>query len=1541
MTEELSEALLDGLARLRENSHSQALRRFDDRTLCRVSLLPRWTEALATRLSLGNPNGYKEFIARLVQAGLVEVGITSSDAGEPQEAFWVRARRRREIGDHLRERLGASGLNEEYRSFCALVDRESSDDPEVRLWLRVRRFQEDSSGRALLETVEDLINRGDGASAATTIAAAKAVADVIGGSLDSAVTRAQWRLDRDYRARDDLDHLRGYFRRAEIESSLRELITEDSANWALHLRGEAGVGKTMVLRYLASGQFARDHGLPVFPVARIDFDHLDPRYPEQRPVELLVALTDQLVGFASSRHTEHYYRSVHDVAVSLHEEFATQAPDPARTARLIDEAIRRFVSLVEGIGAPVVLVLDTCEELAKLYAPGTTAPAIDRTFELLERLHALAPSTRVVFAGRRGLVPGPDQQASPALRQRPYLDVLAIAGFTEEEAVRFATIREVSVELLPAVLERSSVRGTGRFNPFDLESYSTWVRTDPAVDPEELLNAPGDPYIERRIIPRMEPAAVAALPVAVAFGTFDRTLIAPALRRLDLDPGMVFDMLAGQEWVRLRPGGHGDRPWVIEIDEHIRERMRRALGDDPSFDESDLGRDAVGVIQESRLGEVPSEVVEAAMRMLPIAEAAALWDEVDRRVLAEGEWGWATQVAARVAAGEAGRGRKGPNLLAAVLATRASAQIHAWQPVVKPEDPTVQLAGPGSPSSLEALWSSVLKHAARHPDPRQRRALTVRAICGSAAAGADPGTVDWADLIDLARESVFAGAVMAAAEAAAAAPRQPDALASLLAELSEHQMPQIAAQALILRCGLLLRRGTPASAAELAQRAVELTEKPNLGPDWADWVPPRGLRDRARLVRLVIALRGGEGVDEAEWLLWRRQAVARSSGFDVDADRLVAATIDYELCHRVPSSLPGLTVRTTERAVVGWLHCGLSRPAVVAAADALEAQGEVGQAVSLLRDYRNRAAHDGGDPRTLELCELALLRLCRRERTTEFAPVDRLAREGTPRVRDEAWLVLRLVEGAEPNLAKLGTGYGQWRCAPDLLPPPDDGKWQPADHLDVWELAAIRSEFEEFPDVPPADRAQATAALMAGEVSRPESASSIQLLHLAVALFETCGDERGTALAKRRIEQSLGLTSISTPLDSPETSPEGVTAFTVYKSGFRVRLRDARRFLTRLVSTPGWPPGQSVLVIELLGVLTVAAFRVAAPGSVPLLQVLLVLAIFLITWLGLQYLGDFMIDTIRIRRSPTASADLTNGRSFRLDQLDPRPPGRPIPGRRLSGLTVFGRYRLPDRHLPMPLGRMDVTLSRPLGNRLPHIVALDVDRELQGHPWEQWVGRGQPSGRARPLVVRLHRGERRDVETVTWAEWSAVFHGPAHLERRRNPQAVQGQRLLHIVGVPVRTSSGTFVRVPSARDTSAESRRAVNRESLLDLDVLTELPTTMLVLQAEPVDDRPRPLDEMREDFIRCALTAMDNDVDVVLIVPPLPDVLAAEVADLLWHELTDTAARPVAEQVFDVAIRVRSLIATSKQGASSASSADLDTILFYRANHLSKENDV
>ncbi|RKT54383.1 ATP-binding protein [Saccharothrix australiensis] len=1522
-SEGLGDRLRRGLAALGQEAWEHSLRQFDVRTLCRASLLPRWNRALAADLGLTTADGFPRLVERLERAGLIERGIDSSDLGpdldQPGETFWIRSRYRREIGDHLRERLGRA-LQAEYEALCRLVDGLRPDDPQLRLWLAVRRFQHDPSGRSLLDRVDGLLGTGDVPAAAATVATARLVSDVIGGTLEGAVTRAQWRLDREYRTADDLDHLRGYFRRADIEEAIRRLVaTPDDAPpgapWALHLMGDAGVGKTMVLRYLASGRFAEEHGLAPFPVARVDFDHLDPRYPEQRPVELLVALTDQLLGFAPSRSAEHYHRSVHDTAEALHEELARPEPDAGQARTLVAGAVERFARLVEETGRPVVLVLDTCEELAKLYAPGVSAPAIDRTFDLLERLHERVPQVRVVFAGRRWLVP-PDSRryGGPRLRPRPYVSVLRIAGFTAAEADRFLDSRSVPDALRPALLERSAVRGTDRYNPFELESYCSWVRSDGDLVAGDLLDAPGDPYIERRIVARVQdPAVFAALPAAVALGRFDLPLISPALRRAGVEPGAAFDGLAAQEWinvVRLNPDG---RPGVVEVDEHIRDRIRNVLGTGDlgaPLDERRLGRDAATVIEQTELSDVAAETVEAAMRLLPSDEAAALWEGIDRRVTRHDEWGWAMQVTSRIAAVEAERPTPG-SVLAAVLATQAAARVHT-----------------GQRQGLAELWTEVQRSAPHHPLAGQRESLALRAQFGRFASGHRVEAADWNDLAGraLGRPDI-ADSVLAALDTAVAHPPVADAHAAtvdrLLSALGDHPVPQIAAHALILRCGLVLRRGRPTDPAPLAARAVELLEGAREPAKQRDWVAPRGLLDRARLMRVLVALYGGEPLPEATWRPWRADALRRGEE-DVDADRLIAATLDYELCHGVvPVKSLAVPLPHHSWSDTGWLHFGLGRPWVLAVADALSAAGRPWVAADLLGRHRRAAVASGEDARVVEYCELALLRLCRRHRTTEWAPVVRLAHEGTPRVRDEAWLVRRLVDDAEPARPLLGSAYGYWRCAPESQPPePPD--WQPADHLDAWEAAVLATDDLLHPVIPDTARARGVVALAAGEVrGLAAPARGANLLRVAREEFGGAGDhdaaDQAATLAARLDRRARSETSA-------ERAPvESIGVGTAARNLFRAITADlAAHHLPSLVALVALPLLTALFVTALpqwAAYVMVGGYAAAAVSAL------------LVHLVGDR---DFTpVDVVAVGSTSAGRVDLTTVDAVLLDEFDGGASNRL---RRLANYTKWvslGRRRLPEDDAPAPVAEVDVKArSSPVATlRVHHPVALEVQRDLQVLAWEQWIGRARSRWAARPLVFRVHTGGRRRPPDQRRNASVATFHGPAHLEPERSRHDATADRLLlHLVGTPVTTTAGPQFRVrdwTGDDDGYARGSRAADREVLLDIDEATSRPTGVVVLQAEPVDHGPLPLDETRADFVRCAVAAVDRGVGTVLVVPPLTDDLALRVVRLIWGVAAH--GTPGTRAVLSAFAEIRDLVAAAETGSAGTTPASLDLILFHR----------
>ena len=362
------------------------------------------------------------------------------------ETFWVRGVAREQLQTYLRD--ANVPVERELDALASAVQNRGAVDPGMNDWLRVvQHHRRDPSGQSLMTEVDRLIGQEKLPEAATLVATARSVGSMLTGPLADAARRAQWRLDRAHRNAEDQRLLQYYAARPRIEAALDDLLSLNTSHWALHLLGAGGVGKTMLVRYLASGLYAsaKEGRVSGFPVARADFDNLDPRFPQERPAELFRALAGEIVGYGTTRGFDYATRRFQDAADALNEEMARTEIDAGRRLSLRDDMIRSFALLLSELPPPVVLIMDTCEELAKLYALGAPAPAIDEMFEMLDKLHDAYPSLRVVLAGRRHLVPDSDDghdAAGPRLQVRPFLRVVSIEGFTEDEAEHYLLNRD-------------------------------------------------------------------------------------------------------------------------------------------------------------------------------------------------------------------------------------------------------------------------------------------------------------------------------------------------------------------------------------------------------------------------------------------------------------------------------------------------------------------------------------------------------------------------------------------------------------------------------------------------------------------------------------------------------------------------------------------------------------------------------------------------------------------------------------------------------------------------------------------------------------------------------------------------------------------------------------------------------------------------------------------------------------------------------------------------------------------------------------------
>jgi len=1532
---------------------------FEPRVLSWLLLLPEWTER---EWPFGS-----DMIDQLDSSGLVE----RRDTLDGGDAFWVRDSVRHDLARYVRQVRG-SELEEDIAQLA-----QSS-------WLgTLTPYREDPSGRVLMDAVEQLLGDGDFGEATRLTAAARLLGEALSEPLADAARRARWRIDRAVRTAEDRRQLRHYVHRGSVEAELTALRSPSSGYIALHLLGGGGTGKTMVIRHLCSTSET--------PVARIDFDHLDPRYPDQRPGEILLALAGELLGYGATRQAYAFYRRLQDAVDAVHEELAS---DLQATERLFNEMIWSFARFIEQFPPPVLLVLDTCEELAKLYTPGSEAPAIDRTFQILEQLHDQVKSVRFVFAGRRWLVQplgeGPDA-ASPRLRHRPSVRVLPFTGFTLVEAEEYLRKRNVTPTAMTEALLHRSAAPDGTYSPFELAAYCEWTLSDPRLNPSELRNAPGDPLVERRIIGRVTDRIRTAVPVAAALGRFDLDLITPALRRSGLDPQEVFDELTGQEWVNVLSVNSLGAPRVIEVDEHLRSRILYVTALQHPVDMHALGRDAVAAIERSALPDLPVETVEAAIRLLPVADAGEFWASLERRLTADHAWGWAAQTSMRAGAIEFARADgDGPTILAATLATQAAARIHT-----------------ANSGDVVSLWKAVERYASRHPDPRQSRTLAVRGLLGRLAAGdplADPSLIT-------AMDDDLVGSFVAAAQRMVADGRDASRLVSWLA--AANRDPRIAAVASSLSSVLALWSGDSQGARLSADAA--LMQAVRHGPAYADWVPPRRLADRCRLTRLFVAWTSGEPLTAVPWEAWRDEAIHHVD--DIDAERLMSLTLRFERGYR---ALPEQTIeRVTaaehyaRRRPADWLHFQV-RPLLVELVTASWIGRDRG--FVMLQQRIEEALAAGDDPDTVDASQLAQMHLFRRHRFTDTR-VTMLSGDAAPIVRAEAWLVRNLVSGEQPATAQeAGSWHGWWQCqqSPERQPrppvadagiPPDIlyadqveynkhfGLEPPAvdDGPPSFDPVQILRSGNSLEQMAPGERGRAMlvagevlalrspvlGAMLLAEAVKPlvragDEVSAIQATVLAVLsagradalqvrLTELLPDgwlpdrwgaelphtwakwqlaatylyrnEKVPALASPAPELKLPVKPRAVPspsresTDSEESPPLRETSSPAAGSWAPAPWRESWGF-------GGWTFGAVALAGLAWFVLQV--FLSASDGTpiftrAGLSSVLSFIVILLIA-LVLAVVAVAII---------TAAALPYIGVYRRFSAPSPRgfrftfPHGTVyVTGLRAATLE----RRLVIRFLAWrPVWRKRITdgAAAPvlrIRRRRPTIIEIDSIRQLDDWPWEQWLGQGYPpSQRANLLYFHHKRWLIRDIYPASWSNAKYAYQGPAHI-LAVTPLPEGNAKALHLIGTPVSTRDGLRFRV-SMTGTATRSRRGAEvGEVLIGANSMRTPP--VVILQADPVDAGTLPLGDDHKKYRNLAHEYLNSGASAVFVIPPLEDKLAATVAKRVESAITKLRRPPRPPVLLLLLSEIKKLVQSASPPAGDGDDPTLDLLLFLNSTH-------
>jgi hypothetical protein len=1473
--------------------------------LARLALLPEWTIRLAVQAGLSERAELVALVDRLTESGVMERRSVLTDAGRDQ-AFWVRPRDRPDLAPYLNEQLDMEAVLQDLARALRGIDRDSGTT-DLDLWFDVvDRHRRDDSGLGLVQDVDRLVGEDDLPRAVQLVAAARTVADLCLGPLTDAVRRAQWRLDRAHRTVQDNRFLEHYVRRPGIEAAVEALLDGDGRQWALHLRGDGGVGKTMVVRYLAAGRFATDRDRRPFPVARVDFDELDPRFPAERPADLLLALVGELLGYGSSRDLTARYRRFIDGVTRLHQELAGAEPDPAQIARQRAEVANQFGRLIETLPGPVLLVLDTCEELSKLYAPGAAAPAIDETFALLQLVHEAVPRIRVLFSGRRPLIRPEDAKvraAGPRLEAHDFVGELPVGGYSTAEAEAYLDRVEVPAASRDAVL-RLAADGHGAINPFELTGYAEWVRAEPDVDLEALAADTSDPYVRRRIIGRLSGPARDALPVAAAFGRFDRALIGPALQRLGVDVDAAFQALVVNEWVQIQSLGPSGEPHLIAIDEHLRDRLHAATADALGSDLERLGRDAVDIVAGTpALTDVPVETIEAALRLLPVAEAAAWWTGMEERVTLERAWAWAAQATPRAAAAarSAALARGGADMTAAVLATQAAAHLHT-----------------GATADLDRIWSAVGNGASAHPDPAIAQALSQRASLAF---------ID--ELVELARgvpRPPVDVLVTTAETHLANRSRVPVAVArGLIAGPPEPGSPLEAGRLLAL-AGDALHRGGTRAALEYAEQAWQAVNAITHYPEYVGWVRPRRLDLRCQQALLICAMRANEAT-----VAMGTEALGAGERASDDYDGAVLASLGADCLLRFglrtlsiepPKYLP-------QHGLTSWTYA-YARPLVVSYTDRqlldagvgwLRRPAAVGAAAALLRDHLEEANRSGTDTATIDECTVALIRLCRRYRTRDHLPsLASIASSTAAGVHDEAAMALALIDGT--HTSQLTGRAAEWLAPLLRIPGPGDPVAQrPDGHdpdavpralaealltgvgaegcarprgpgleevLDLWQRLDLRAGLPPALDALPRGLC-GTALLNAGELlalSDPvRGATLLQRAADRLADLDGAGAAQAAtlaALARRRAGRPAGrrpssltrrrLSALSPGWhDRVSAAWGGAATFWAPELGTaRIRYRRNLRDLSRAM-------------VYLLAMI-VAAVTILIAGTEDQLLWLLAPVASLV-----GYVAVLVRDRWRKTRPSTVLAGDIEPTGGALAAL--------VRGRRSTGCSTFRLVLNPELAGAASAGG-------PRSGPGPDQARLN----LALHPahvtgaWEAELLAGLGPDEA--LSTAVYRSVPGRFPRTSWLRWFTTtnYRWTVTSNDRVVSIAVGTEDRFAVVmftGTPVDTYGGVRLRLqdmpgmhfpPAAA--AAISTDSSGGTGLVNLANLVGAHTILVVIAAEPVDGPARPLGDQRAGFITLAQSTVENGAAAVLIVPPLPDDAARRLERVIVERVLDRRGR-------------------------------------------------
>lgn len=1078
-----------------------------------LALLPEWTCGLASACNL--PGG-GDALRAAHRAGLCEV---PPGEGEPSR-FWLK--------DEIRSWLLAEWERlPEIQIELDIVDIAhgilAADDGEVRVspgilrWAQLAQLElgggDIVTGEALAERVRECLEREELSDAFDWIFAGESLSPPLGARMGLATARAKRRISLHYRRELDARYLEGFVRREDQMRTLVELADSED-EWAIHFLGPAGIGKTMLMRFVSSG-------LPDNPfgsASRIDFDYIDPRLPLENPAALLRGLAEDFeLDLDGAR--DGAFRSFLEAVTEAEAERPGTGPAttrlPPHGTPQFNRAISAFARLLGELPQPPVLVLDTCEELAKLHPPGERMHSISATVAILRRLHQKAPTLRVIVAGRRWLTSRyaneeRDDDAVPesvrAMEPFEFMWLHDIRGFTESEVnacLRVICGGGVGDRMLAAVLENtideSSAPASGaegeagrrRYSPNDVGLIAKWLRERPDLDPATLEAGDFDAYLEARIFRRLsDPAVLDAVPIITLLERFDGKTIEPMLGPDKVTRRQTLAALIDLDWTHLE-GGPDPESMVLKVDPGLLRRLR------DYYDGSAKRRQLLAskrkdlcehlqAVFERPPGVATIEGIDAALRLLPPEEAAFGFDRMAERVAREPAWEWAEELCERLLSPD-----REPPLGAEMWAS-------AWALYL------ASLRHAGATVDMSDYWRGVEHLSGHHPNAPQARELAARgrlgALTDSVAADKNDDSSARAALArgrlvldraspgsGIAHSLLAAIEVLVDAQEERSAPLPVEAVEVCLIRLRAVFEDDRGLRAYVLT--LVGRVHWLAGRRELANEDFKRVARIGLPaatpmPLAADWVSPHSIAHRVMLEELRFRLLTGRA---AERFLERCETFAAEGDGGIDAKQLFSLALQARLadgCVGEELLERGISLdeAVEDHGRVAPGHRS-TPPLFVSLAEGWLAIGDASRALTLLLARERRATSRRTDEQTTRAATLATVKVLRRLRLRERMALIVHSQGGDPELRAEALAAGALIAGLQPRREpSQASDHAAWRALILLdggkveeVAEPSQPAWQPAGSdaatveaaLDRLESNLVRQRLSRLPGESP------------------------------------------------------------------------------------------------------------------------------------------------------------------------------------------------------------------------------------------------------------------------------------------------------------------------------------------------------------------------------------------------------------------------------------------------------------------------------------------